>query len=187
MHAADGATRLLHLHCWLCHSDNLSGSYLGVTKWKNQEEPYKFELRLPADKKKPPAWIRAMAEPPQSDPSDDDDDDDDDDDSLDDFSTDDGGSDDEAAATAGGDSGFGDGGSSGGLYAGAATDHQAPSGQSLISSLQSLPVDPMLLGWLCDGDGAALLGDAVGAAQHDARVAALAAQICKDGLQSNPI
>ena len=37
----------------------------GLTKWKDQEEPYKFELSLPG-KKKVPGWVRAMAEPEQS-------------------------------------------------------------------------------------------------------------------------
>lgn len=55
--------------------------------------------------------------------------------------------------------------------------------QSARSVRQPAPApDPMLFGWLSEGGGAALLGDAVGRALHNARVASLAEQIIKDGL-----
>ena len=41
-------------------------SCAGLTKWKYQEEPYKFELKLPAKVKHAPAWIRTMEEPTYS-------------------------------------------------------------------------------------------------------------------------
>jgi hypothetical protein len=45
-------------------------SCAGLTKWKDQEEPYKFELKLPAKVKHAPAWIRTMEEPTYSSDSD---------------------------------------------------------------------------------------------------------------------
>jgi hypothetical protein len=50
--------------------DGRSFSCAGLTKWKDQEEPYKFELKLPAKVKKVPAWIRTMEEPVYSTDSD---------------------------------------------------------------------------------------------------------------------
>lgn len=50
--------------------DGRTFSCAGLTKWKDQEEPYKFELKLPAKVKKVPAWIRTMEEPIYSSDSD---------------------------------------------------------------------------------------------------------------------
>ncbi len=50
--------------------DGRTFSCAGLTKWKDQEEPYKFELKLPAKVKKTPAWIRTMKEPIYSSDSD---------------------------------------------------------------------------------------------------------------------
>ena len=50
--------------------DGRTFSCAGLTKWKDQEEPYKFELKLPAKVKKVPVWIRTMEEPVYSSDSD---------------------------------------------------------------------------------------------------------------------
>lgn len=50
--------------------DGRTFSCAGLTKWKDQEEPYKFELKLPSKVKKVPAWIRTIKEPNYSSDSD---------------------------------------------------------------------------------------------------------------------
>ena len=54
----------------------------GLTKWKDQEEPYKFELKLPTKVKRVPNWIKTMVEPIYSDSSDSDSSDSDSDDDV---------------------------------------------------------------------------------------------------------
>lgn len=50
--------------------DGRTFSCAGLTKWKDQEEPYKFELKLPAKVKKVPPWIKTVEEPVYSSDSD---------------------------------------------------------------------------------------------------------------------